>query len=58
MMWGGGVGFWLIYVGWIALRRRMPQTAEIEAGAGAVALRVGPGLEAGAGLLRGWFTAH
>jgi hypothetical protein len=41
----GVLGFRLIYVGSIAPRRRMPRTAEIEAGAGA--LRVGPRREAG-----------
>jgi hypothetical protein len=32
MMWG--LGFRLIYFDWIAPRRRMPRTAEVEAGAG------------------------
>jgi hypothetical protein len=44
----GELGFRLIYVDWIAPRRRMPRTAEIEAGGeGADALRVGPRREAG-----------
>jgi hypothetical protein len=41
----GVLGFRLIYVGWIAPRRRMPRTAEIEAGGGCAA----GGAEAGGG---------
>jgi hypothetical protein len=49
---GGGLRFRVIYNDWTAPRRRMPWTAENEAGGegrGAAPLWVGPGREAGGG---------